>query len=242
MNFNNTEQNTFCVSMTRSIDRREHFTNQAKKIGLNFSFFEGVDGDKITDVYGNSFGKKQLLSKTVLMYDNMIFSYTPHNIQQINNKVMSVYQIGSAKANNMLYEKLLKDKTNEYYLLFEDDFIMNDNFTVQNISDVINDLPDNFDVCFFSITHAHKSMLPKKQQITNKLYSVSPFPWFSGTSCYLLSKKGAKKIMSLDGPNIIFAGDDVFSYFSGTDQMEIYSSEISFGWGHDTQKFPSQIS
>jgi len=242
MNYINTEKNTYCVSMQRSKERREHFINQATRIGLNFTFFEGVDGDKITDIWGNSFGRNQLRQKTVLMCEDMIFSYTPHNVHPINNTTMSVYQIGSAKANMLLYEKLIKDKDNDHYLIFEDDFIMNNSFTMDTICATTKDLPENFDACFFSISHAHKNMLPKKQQVTKNVYSVSPFPWFSGTSCYIISKNGAKKLMSLDGPNIIFGGDDLFSYFSGSDQLELYSSEISLGFGHDTQRFPSQIS
>jgi hypothetical protein len=84
-------------------------------------------------------------------------------------------------------------------------------------------------------------MLPKKSQITENVYHVSPYPWFSGTGLYMMSKKGAKKALELNGTNIIFAADDMFSYFSGSDQMEICSSEISLGYGHDNQKFPTEM-
>ena len=47
--------------------------------------------------------------------------------------------------------------------------------------------------------------------------------------------------MNLNGTNLIFAGDDIFSYFSFVNDINIYCSELVLGFGHDTQKFPSTI-
>jgi GR25 family glycosyltransferase involved in LPS biosynthesis len=242
MKYKNNKTNTFCISLPRATDRREHFSKQCEQRNIQYSFFQGVDGNKITDMEGNSFERRELTHATVLIHNNdLLFKYIPHTLDVINNKKMNVYQICSAKSNLMIYEQLVKDKTNDVYLIFEDDFIMNENFTLENMDTIVKDLPDDFDACFFSLMHAHKIKLPKEKQITNNIYKVGSCNWFSGTSCYLFSKKAAKKFMNLNGTNLIFAGDDIFSYFSFVNDINIYCSELVLGFGHDTQKFPSTI-
>lgn len=242
MKYKNNKNNTFCVSLPRAKDRREHFSKQCELHNVQYTFFEGVDGNKITDMEGNSFERKKLAHHTVLVHDNnLLFKYIPHTVNAINNKEMNVYQICSAKSNLMLYEQLVKDKNNDVYLIFEDDFIMNENFTLDNMNTIVNDLPDDFDACFFSVTHAHRAKLPKEKQITDNVYKVGTCSYFSGTSCYLISKKAAKKFMNLNGTNLIFAGDDIFSYFSYINNINIYCSELILGFGHDTNRFPTTL-
>jgi GR25 family glycosyltransferase involved in LPS biosynthesis len=200
--------------------------------GINFSFWEAADGSQFKDLDGNEIKKETYLkTPTPFSYNNKVYNYIPHNIGPVNNKKMNRGQIGCGLSHLLLQENMIFD-TEKYYLIFEDDFIFEDYFNKELFLKALNSLPEDFDICFFSTLHAHKVMLPVKEMINEFVYTVPPFPSFSGSAAYLISKECAKKFLSYNGTNVTFVTDDMFSFYSIINQIKVYSTYIKFGDGN----------
>lgn len=232
IDFKPSEKNTFCVSLARAEDRRQFFKTQLDKHGISFSFWDAADGAKFKTLDGDEIKKEIFLSTpTPFTYKDKVYNYIPHNIRPVNNKKMNTGQIGCGLSHLLLQEHMIFSFEN-YYLVFEDDFIFEDSFTTDLFLKALNALPEDFDICFFSTLHAHKIMLPIKEIVNEYVYSVPIFPSFSGSAGYLISKKCAKKFLSYNGTNVTFVTDDMFSLYSITNNIDVYSTHIKFGDGN----------
>lgn len=245
------KNNIFCISLFYNIDGRtlnirDKFKNQAESFGMEFTFFDAIDGKKIkmmncddSDVLND----KQTMCETAC---GIRFNYTPSkHIRPSSNPTLSKYYIGCALSHLCLYKKLLYDNKNDYYLIFEDDFIFSKTYNFNDLKkDVIN-LPPKFDLCFFSPKHVSCRPYPKENTINDYIYKYSGA--ISGTSMYMISKQCAKKILDYDGLNVNFAADELLTNISINSlipnmTLDGYSTNKMYGFGHlERHNFKSDI-
>lgn len=228
------DKNTFVISHPRlKEERKKRFNLQASKVGLSVSYCDLVDSGLFKDTDNNPIpiGTVLLEPKTILFKDH-VFKYVPHNVPFINNKVSGTNYIAITLSHIFLYKKLIEDNDNKFYLIFEDDFRFTKTFDTNHLRKCISDLPEDFDVCLFSPSHAHKVMMPHGEKYTDNIYKIQiPYTGYSGVSMYVVSKQYAKKVINGVGFNHIFVSDDLLSVHSSKGLLNAYSSYKCFGFG-----------
>jgi GR25 family glycosyltransferase involved in LPS biosynthesis len=226
------KENIFCISLKDSTNRNI-FANNAKIFGINFSFFDAIDAKKFKVEDENLDTSKNLEEEIIISYDNLNIKYYPHKINYINNMTSNPKSIGCSISHCILYENLL-NSNNDYFLIFEDDFVFSKKYNIKDIISDLKDVPDNFDVVFFSPSHAHKQYYSIEESISNNIYKLrQKINYFSGTSMYLISKIGAEKILKIQNSNTYsFAADDIFSFLSCNHDTNFYATYKLYGFGH----------
>lgn len=121
--------------------------------------------------------------------------------------------VGCYLSHLTLYEQLLNDDSSDYYLIFEDDCIFNKNIA-HNISTILNNAPNNWDMIIFGAIRS------KSNKVQNTLLKYNTF-W--GLCCYVINKRGARKIFEeyLDN-KITMQIDSVMSVMSLNNRLNIY--------------------
>ena len=146
---NNT--NTFCISLLkpvieRQLNSRDNFSKQAKDFGLDFSFSDSIDcRDLQTDDNIDVYTTEIHIPTIIRGKDNLKFKYTPNECDQFNAH-LPLYYIGCSISHLLMYERLLFDSNNPYYLIFEDDFIFTKNYNSSDLMKDIRNLPSDFDM------------------------------------------------------------------------------------------------
>jgi len=230
------KNNTFCVSLNkqhpaRTLNTRDKFNNQAKCFGMDFRYFDAVDGDEIKLYNDNSKNNdKQTVGRTKC---GISFRYTPSKLitQNCANSELSFYYIGCALSHLKLYENLLFDKDNDYYLIFEDDFIFSKKYTYTHLVEDINKIPKDADICFFAPPHCSPfTSYSKQNDVDNHIYMLNKNNRISGTSMYLITKLGAEKLLNIDGMNVNWASDEFLQMSLGI--LNAYNTHKMYGFGH----------
>ena len=231
------KNNIFCVSLNnkknehRVLNTREKFNKQANDFGMEFSFFDAIYGDDIK-LYNdnNRQNDKETMGRTSC---GIKFKYKPSELitSQCSNPRLNFYYIGCSLSHLSLYEQLLFDDDNKFYLIFEDDFIFSKNLNYQNLFSDIKNLPEDADICFFAPSHCFPFLLyTKESNINNHFYKMSKNNGISGTSMYLITKSGAEKLLNIDGMNVNFNADELLSKFFHI--LNGYCSHNIYGFGH----------
>lgn len=177
----------FVISLKRSQDRKNEFDKNNSQYLKNYTYFEAVDG-KTIDV--NSLGNK--IFKKGTLY------YTPG-------------ALGVALSHLALWEKCIE--LNKPIIVMEDDLIVCNNFH-KYVNNIMNNmLPKDWDIvqlsynydsilcykntiyeqcnCTFNKTKMSKSDIEKF--VTTKVNTtISKLIYCFGTSCYIVSPKGAR--------------------------------------------------
>jgi GR25 family glycosyltransferase involved in LPS biosynthesis len=162
---------TLIVNLKKRLDRRENIIKQLEAVNFNekYEFYEGVDGSQIEE--------------TVEMYE----------LFKINDFGARKGFIGCALSHYNIWIDLLKDYTNDYYVIFEDDIDLSTNFTkyFNDITSVMKDFHKKIDVLFMGY---HNSV--KNDNINSiELCSFSIDKYIGGTFSYIITKNGAKKMI-----------------------------------------------
>jgi GR25 family glycosyltransferase involved in LPS biosynthesis len=88
------------------------------------------------------------------------------------------------------YKMIAENYEYSYGLIFEDDVLLNQYFK-HNLENYINQLPENWDMCYLSSScNLH---YPEEKRVNG--LNVYLHPWSRGADCYLVSKKCASKLM-----------------------------------------------
>ena len=126
---------------------------------------------------------------------------------------------------------MLFDKDNDFYLIFEDDFIFSKSVNYENILNDITNLPKDADICFFAPPHSSPfTSYTKDQDINNCVYKMRKDNGISGTSMYLITKSGAEKLLNIDGMNVNFNSDELLSKCFNI--LNGYCTHKIYGYGH----------
>ena len=229
------KSNTFCISLLDDTKRRDSFNNQMKRLNIEFTVFDAIDCREFKTLNNTHIPRYSVLKEQCnIMYRDHVFTYYPRTNPAGNNIHLHTGYIGCTISHLFLYKKLIEDKNNEFYLIFEDGFYFTKNYNESDIISSVKDLPEDFDICFFAPLNAHRREYPKKDtNITSSfIYEIDVFGYYSGASMCIISKKGATKFLNEYGMNVVYAIDDLFSVFSLNKKFNAYATYKFSGYGH----------
>jgi len=191
----------YVINLERSKDRLDMFIKMNKKHIGDVNVFKAVDGKELNiEKQGDDMYKIKLNK-----YECHLSSWKSKRIH--NKGLMTNGEFGCAITHMLLYKQLLNDKECDCYMILEDDVycLVNENM----FKEYMDDLPNDFDLIQLSTSQWY----PYSQyyQSVNKHYSNIYKRYFNGTMSYIISKKGAQKIIDHTLVEINNTADDVLS-------------------------------
>ena len=121
-------------------------------------------------------------------------------------KETSIGELGCALSHYYLAKQLLNDENHDYYIVLEDDVIIN-----SDLEPVIKHLEYYdllWDIAFLNIP---QHLLANSLISFTSLFNLSIFSGYSGTYSYVLNKKGAQKLIDAYNGYINLPSDDFLS-------------------------------
>lgn len=159
------------INLKRRKDRKSNMKNILN--GIKFDFKDAVDGNDLkTD-------------------DPRLYTFKGNDF---NNNAGT---IGCAISHIELWQELLKDANNDYYIIMEDDITFSPNW-YNRLTCIENELIDNETVLlgysmFSNNREKYKGVYDNDADI--KLYDLNVDNFIGGFFCYSINKKGAKRIL-----------------------------------------------
>jgi GR25 family glycosyltransferase involved in LPS biosynthesis len=204
---------SFVINLERRPDRWEKFKTQSG----HFDRFHAVDGDLLVPT-------EQL---------QRIFDGNDYN--------MRPGLVGCAMSHIFLYTNLVEDDVSAY-LIVEDDVQLTKNF-FEKVQDILSETKNNFDICMLGhhVWPSHRTpelydqeLSPTAEQWNSeKSFKIS----IGGTSGYIITKKGALKMLTLINKTGMTNGiDTMIQKFA--DHLTVYycTPHLVFAECHVTQK------
>jgi len=123
----NSEQNTnilkiFIINLLDRQQKKQYMINQMNKYNLNYNIFNAVNGSQLNI---------SSLSDANIVDHSKSLKYM--------NRPMRRGEIGCALSHIFIWNSLLKDENFEYYLIFEDDAILVNNFK-KKLLEILDDV------------------------------------------------------------------------------------------------------
>jgi len=162
----------FCINLDRRPERYDLFTKQRGTTELNIQRVSAVDGAKINPV------KNPYISNQTKI--NIL-----HKTRRAHGEIDTIGAIGCSLSHYSVWKKFLETDS-PYCLVLEDDAQVRSGLA-ELVIDASHDIPD-FDVWLLSYKLYDKTLLP-----VGKAWKSPVNFW--GTSAYILSRAGAKRLM-----------------------------------------------
>lgn len=174
---NNRKRKILCLNLKRRDDRKREMIQIFEDNKVNgYEFYEATDGKEIV--------RTEYLTK---LFEGNNFRYRRG-------------ESGCALSHYNIWIDLLKDETNDYYIVFEDDVVLCNNF-ITKLDYIENDLEKiEWDIYFIGY-HVNRVYLEKYKKIyrmdTNNIISqkLNMEACGGGTFGYIINKKGAQKMV-----------------------------------------------
>ena len=165
-------------------------------MGLETMIYNGVNGKNINI---------DISKTTTLTYDNTTYNYD--KTVRLNGHDMTRGEFGCAWSHLKLIKQLANaDTSNAYYLMLEDDVELVK--PLDELYALLQNLPADADLCHL----AKSTWYPfKKTRQVNPYFYECEKDYFNKTTAYLISQKGAKKIMDYINHSINVPIDDLFN-------------------------------
>jgi GR25 family glycosyltransferase involved in LPS biosynthesis len=192
--------NIWIINLKRSKDRLDNISQNMKKHKLKFNVFEAFDGKLISDdeIQKNT----SFLCKTIFCNKSML---------------------GCSKSHTELWKQLINDKNTNYYLICEDDVILNETFL--NLFPKIEEKIVEHDVDFLSFfcSGLIGCGITPKFEVNGIKFGTPFFPL--SLPAYIISKKGAKKLIDEFNDSFDGAIDARVALFSLKGKLNLYLSD-----------------
>lgn len=160
-----TKHKFFCINLKRRSDRKKNMEDVFQQHNIDCEFTEAVDGKELQ----KSDPRLKLFIK--------------------NNFKNRVGVIGCALSHIELYNRLISDDQNDYYVIFEDDIIMIPNFN-DMLRKVFDKMSPDINIIYFGY-HSNKLVQHVIDDISLK--KMGRIVW--GAYGYIISKKAARHIV-----------------------------------------------
>jgi glycosyl transferase, family 25 len=174
----------YIINLKRSKERRGEMIRKMNSYGLEYEFFQAIDGQELS---------KELLDE--------IYSQ-PYSFKKAFGREMTLGEIGCAMSHLNLYKKVVDEKT-ALALILEDDIDMDKRleFVVRNIR-TKEILKKKFDLILLGYS-ANGTNYKKKAEVSlfgrnklnNQIFFGIPTVWNWSTIGYLISRTGAQKLL-----------------------------------------------
>ena len=180
----------FIIHLNRYPERKLEMIKQMKKIKFYYSFFNAIDGLKLT--------KNELREK-----------YSKKDSFFHCNRELTLGEIGNALTHIEIYNKIIKENI-KYCLIMEDDIGIRKNF--DEILKRVSKFPKDWEIINFSTDIkgiTFNNPLYKNYYLTK----FKPNSRINRASCYLINIKAAKKLLKFAFP-IRFPSDGLLGNIS----------------------------
>jgi glycosyl transferase family 25 len=168
------------ISLTRSVGRRERVTEMMDQLGVDFNFFEAVDGRALSEA---DFG----------LYDAKV-------ARKINRRELTLGEIGCCLSHVYLWRDFLESQKSEL-LVLEDDAEIG-----KALLEVLR-ARKNFQTGWEFVNFISDTPSDVVGEKIADIYRMSTFRgWSNRTACYLINRKGASRLLDHAYP-IRFAAD-----------------------------------
>jgi GR25 family glycosyltransferase involved in LPS biosynthesis len=170
-------------------------------IGLNTELYQGVHGK---DIYIYEAASKQTGIKHITWQGTTHF----YNMRvRANGQHMKRGEFGCAWSHLNLLRKLVAEQnTTDYYLILEDDVELVQPLT--ELSKLLSHIPADADICHLAKSDWNPFVLKKK---VNAYFYECEKDFFNRTTAYLISRKGAQKVLDYTKNSINVPIDDLFN-------------------------------
>jgi len=171
----NSDMKMYVISLKQP-KRIENIETQEKKLGKNITVIDAVKGD-ILDI-------DELIDKGLISEK----SYKKSNIEYKKR------EIGCYMSHLKIYNLIKNSNSDNYSIIFEDDFnLESDNF-LETVNDSINNLNKkeiDFDLLFLGNHNSNHG-----EKIVDNIYHVNSNEQLLGTHCYVVNNANIDKIIS----------------------------------------------
>jgi GR25 family glycosyltransferase involved in LPS biosynthesis len=163
--------NIWVINMDKSKDRLQNITNNFNSLNIKFNRFSAVDGKKIND--------EELDNKITNLCKNLL----------CNRGI-----VGCAESHKTLWRQLVNDKNTNYYMILEDDVVLD-----KKSIEIINKLEpkiSEFNIDYISLYCINLGCGFNKVEFVIDDYKFGK-PLFPLQTCgYIITKNGASKLLN----------------------------------------------
>jgi len=173
-------QNTYVVNLTRRPDRKHAIGELFEKTGIDsYSFFPAVDGNSL------------------VVTEEIVKLFTGNDFR--NRRGF----IGCALSHYTLWKQLLADTANEYYIVYEDDITLTDDYC-NKLAKVVANIAGK-DLIYLGYT-----MIGSRDErvVDTGIVPCDLHKYIGGTFGYIITKSGCKKLLDYIEKNGIKHGID----------------------------------
>ena len=183
------------------LNKLNDFIFNISKIGLDCNIFNGVYGKDIR-VYDAAY--KETAIKHITWNDITYFYDTRIRLNGIH---MTPGEFGCAWSHiNLLQQLVNENDSTNYYLILEDDVELIK--PLDELYELLNHIPEDTDICHLAKSNWYPFQLTN--QVNSYFYECSK-RFFNKTTAYIISKKGAKKVLEYTKNSINVPADDLFN-------------------------------
>ena len=166
------------------------------KLGINYEIVYGINGKNIK-IYNTEHNHIKLL------YNNFE-TYYYDITKRLNKTLMGNGILGCTWSHLNIYNKIINDKNYDKYLIFEDDAHLY--ASLDEVYNTLNNLPEDFDLCHIGESDYYPFL--QKKKINEYFYTIHK-RFFNRLTSYIVSKKGALKIINYVNNFINIPADDI---------------------------------
>jgi len=180
-------------------------------IGLETSLYNGVNGKDI------------ILQNTSVDHVKFIHyngtTYTYDACIRKNQTPMQKGEFGCAWSHLNLLKQLLTEPCDiNYYLILEDDVELVK--PLENLFKLLQNIPEDADICHLARSDWYPFIKTKN---VNNYFSECIKAYFNRTTAYIISKKGAEKVLAYSNNHIDIPIDDVYcTMYRTTTEFRLY--------------------
>ena len=168
------------INLKKSLNRNKHIIKEFKKYKItNYKRIEGINGNKIEELKKYSVFSENLISKK-------------SKSESSKNNYLSNSEMGCFLSHLISLEYFINNFKEEYCFICEDDFSFDIiEYLDDDINNIINDLKEKKNE-FFNLA----PIFPKDLKNINNIHQFNRyFKKYWGTSCLLISKRQANKVL-----------------------------------------------
>jgi GR25 family glycosyltransferase involved in LPS biosynthesis len=159
---------TFVINLERRPDRKRYMEEQLERIGLSdVEFFKAVDGSTLTP---NDRLKR---------------------LFHMNDFACRASIMGAALSHLTLWQRLVLDTENDFYVIMEDDISLHPNFK-QILANSIDTLASS-GLVYFGCTKFNRQEQPEFSTKESSIVPLDKSLYAGGFFCYSISKSAAKR-------------------------------------------------
>ncbi len=178
------------------LNKLDNLICNLSQIGLETSVYHGVHGRDI--VYDDEINVRNITFKgTTYQYDPKV---------RINGQPMKRGEFGCTWSHLNLLRDLLNTRDAKYYLIFEDDVKLVK--PLNELYELLNNIPENADLCHLCMSDWYPFV---KTKPVNAYFSECEKYYFNRATAYLISRKGAEKVLTYANNHINTPIDDLFN-------------------------------